>query len=380
MKRPYLVHFMSIFTEDFISLKASVGLKTPVSPMAESDLIKFTPQFPIQNYNLLGLHKFQLKFVGMNSENESLYQKILESDPYGNFFFKIPLTEATNQIKVWHIYEVSFIPGIELHLGSYLPLNVCGVKSYAICDFDKTLLDTRYSTTKDVYRSLTSPLDQFKEVPESIDLLNNFINKNYHPFILSASPHFYEDNIRDWLYRRGIFTAGIFLKDYRRVFNLLEGELTPKDIKMQGLYKLGHLIDIVLMAGIPNNLALIGDNYESDPLIYVLFSKILKGRKDPRHVWKTIKKYSIFKTSSLQNAKLLNKIYQLGNLKQKFSHNGEDEYTLNIQIYIRKKYKDDVISLPEDLKAELNTIKAYETINHLINKVGPNKTKTPILK
>ena len=360
MKRPHLVHFLSIFSEDFISVKASVTFKESVfNP--ENELELFTPRFPIQNYKLLNANKFHLKFVGMNSKNLEIFQKSFESDNYGNFNFKIPLTDKTNQIKVWQVYEIGHLEGIELHLGSYIPLFIEAPKKFVICDFDKTLVDTRYSSTKDILRSLTQPLENFPTLNVSLDLLQDYIKKDFHPFILSASPHFYEDAIRDWLYQNGVYTAGIFLKDYRRVFNLFEGDLTPKDLKLQGLYKLNHLLDIISMAGIPDKLVLMGDNFESDPIIYLIFSKIIKGRRDPWAVWKKIKEFSIFKTSNTQNSQLLNKIYQLKNLKTRIEPDHNEQYPIDIKIYIRKKTENDLLKLPDDFSDESKSIELYTT-------------------
>ena len=161
---------------------------------------------------------------------------------------------------------------------------------------------------------MTKPLKAFPDVKKSIELLKSFIKKGYHPFILSASPHFYENAIRDWLYQNKIFTAGIFLKDVRQVFSLWDGDLSPKDITHQGLYKLNQLLDIINMTDIPDELVLMGDNFESDPVIYLAFSQMLQNKEDPWVIWKNLKAHKDFNLSKKQDAKFLSKIFQIKTL------------------------------------------------------------------
>jgi hypothetical protein len=297
-------------------------------------------------------------------ESTLLYKKSFESDSFGNFNFKIPLTEDRNEIEILQLYEVRKRPGLELHLGAYLPLRIYSPKKIIICDFDKTLVDTKYSTTKEVYRSLTRPLEDFPTIVSSVNLLKKFIHEGYHPFILSASPHFYEDAMRDWLYKNNIFSAGIFLKDYRHFFSFLEGDLMTKDFKGQGLYKLNHLLDILLMTGIPDELTLMGDNFESDPIIYLTLAKILSMNIDPWIIWNDIKDKEVFQLKRKQNSQLLNKIFQIDNLinrRKKDKHNK----SIMIKIFIRKKYQDDQLNIPEKYQRQrklLNLIELYDGI------------------
>lgn len=355
MKRPHLVHFLAIKTADHIAVKASVTMKeTNILDMVE--LEKITPSFPIQSFRLLNSSDFTMKIVGLDEAHNEVYVKQHESDSFGNFYFKIPLTTNERQkISVLQVYETKKTPGLEYILGSYIPLDISKGKKIIICDFDKTLVDTKYSTTKEVYKSLTSPLESFPVVPHSIEILREFINKGYHPFILSASPHFYEDAMRDWLYQNKIFTAGIFLKDYRKIFSIFEGDLTPKDLKIQGLYKLNHLLDILHMTGIPDELTLMGDNFESDPLIYMGLAKMLRGRTEPRKMWAELKSFDAFQLSRKQDSQLLNKIYQLHSLTQR-----ENKKDLKVEIFIRKKASEMQLSAPEMFAAELPNITLYD--------------------
>ncbi len=363
MKRPHLVHFLAIVTDDSINVKASVTLKENL--LAQNLEIELpTPKFPIQALRLLNAYQFTMKIVGFSKNQQEIYKRSFESDSFGNFNFKIPLTEITREIEILQIYETKKRPGLELLLGNYIPLKILSPKKLIICDFDKTLVDTKYSTTKEVYFSLTRPIEINPTVSSSVEILMRYIKKGHHPFILSASPHFYEEAIRDWLYKNNIFTAGIFLKDYRHFFSFLEGELTRKDLKLQGLYKLNHLLDILLMTGIPDELVLMGDNFESDPIIYMTLVKILKGDIEPWVIWNEIKEQEIFLLNKTQNSKFLNKIYQLDTLLAKKKKAKKE---INVKIYIRKRFKDDkldVAHIYENYKKYTKYIRMYDGLYH----------------
>jgi len=361
MKRPHLVHCMAIINQDSINIKASVTLRENlIAKISDIELEIPTPKFPIQALRLLNQYQFTIKLVGFDKEHNEVFKKTYESDTFGNFNFKIPLTKERESIEVIQIYEIKRRPGLELLLGTIIPLRILNPKKIIICDFDKTLVDTKYSTTKEVYHSLTRPMHEFPTVKSSLEILKSYIDKGFHPFILSASPHFYEDAMRDWLYSNGVFSAGIFLKDYRHFFSFLEGELSPKDLKAQGLYKMNHLLDILLMTGIPNQLVLMGDNFESDPAIYLIMAKILKESNDPWFLWNQIKEKEIFNLHKKQNSQFLNKIFQLDNQKSRFM---KIHKSIDLKIYIRKKFKDDQLNLDHDfdhLRKYSQFIELYE--------------------
>ncbi len=357
MKRPSIVHFLAIITNDFINIRASIALKeNPLYLTKESD--KIGPANPIQNFKLLSSNDFTIKLVGLDSSHKEVYKKNFDSDQFGNFNFKIPLTDERRKIEVLQVYEVKNSPGLELILGSFIPLVITTPKNLVISDFDKTLVDTRYHTTKEVYYSLTKSIDHFPTVPNSVDIIKNYIRDGYHPFILSASPHFYEDAMRDWLYQNQIYTAGIFLKDYRHIFSLFEWDLTPKDLKIHGLYKLNHLLDMLLMTGVPDNLILMGDNFESDPAIYMALSKMLREDMDPWLIWKSLIKHDAFASNKKQDSQILNKIYQLQNLVNRRDQNGQSRS--QIKIFIRKKGDEKEVNLPEDFKTQSHLIQLYD--------------------
>lgn len=356
MKRPQLVHFLSILTDDYVAINALVTMKE--NALAQSsvpaELEKLAPPFPIQAFRLLSAYDFKMKLVGLDENQNVIYKKSFDSDSFGAFNFKIPLTSETKKMVVLQLYEIGKEPGLEIHLGTAIPLRIDDPKKIIICDFDKTLVDTRYSTTKEVFNSLTKPLESFPTLTKSVEILQSYIKDNHHPFILSASPHFYEDAMRDWLYQNHIYTAGIFLKDYRRVFNFFETDLTPKDLKVQGLYKLNHLLDILLMTGIPKELVLMGDNFESDPIIYLTMAMIIKRDFEPHKLWSIVKEQDAFQFNKKQNSQFLNKIYQLNSMISRLPHSVE------LKIYIRKKSQETQIKVPSLFTKRLNLIELYE--------------------
>ncbi len=188
----------------------------------------------------------------------------------------------------------------------------------------------RYSTMKELFTSLRNPIHYFPPVASSIELIQDYIGKGYQPFVVSASPHFYENAIRDWLYQRQIFTGNIFLKDYRSIFSFFEGDLSTKDLRSQGFYKLNNIVNILLMTGIPDDLVLVGDGFESDTLIYLTLAAVLVGRYDPWTIWNNIKKEESFKLTNQQHFRFLSKFYQLKNMSDVHPPG-------KIKIYIRTK-------------------------------------------
>jgi hypothetical protein len=365
MKRPQLIHFLAIKTNEYIAIKASLTMGDVREKSKQSEF-SLTPRFPIQASRLLGSNNFKIKIVGLNNKQQEIFSKSFSSDSFGGLHFKIPLNNETNGIEVIQVYETSQYEGVHLHLGTYIPQSIINPKKIIICDFDKTLVDTRYSTTKELYKSLTSPLESFPTLELSVVKLKEHIANGFHPFILTASPHFYEEAIRDWLFQNQIYTAGIFLKDYREVFSFTEGNLRPKDLKVQGLYKLNHLLDILLMIGIPKELALMGDNFEADPIIYLTMAHILTEESDPWRLWNTVKEQESFKLSSKQNSQLLNKMYQFKSLiknnKDSFADN-EDSKT-SVKIYIRKIADENDVKVPIPiLKDKIDLIELYKGTN-----------------
>ncbi|POB14563.1 hypothetical protein C0Z22_05575 [Halobacteriovorax sp. DA5] len=354
MKRAKAVNFLAIQTNNYLNLKADFTMSENLYSK-NKDFEKFEARFPIQAYKLLRAYEFEIKVVALDQNNKELFTKNLETDSYGGLLAKIPLPrDCKDCLAKIEAYEISKYPGLELHLGTFIPLKITDNRKIIICDFDKTLVETKYSKPSEIYDSLTSPLKNYPTLDNSVKLLKSYIEMGYHPFILSASPHFYEDAIRDWLYANEIFTAGIFLKDYRRILSILENDLTPKDIKTQGIYKLGHLLDIVNMTDIPSSVVLMGDNFESDPLIYLTFSELLSGRVEPRQLWNELKRVEDFKVTARQNGLFLNKIFQI---KDNVKHHGLDK---EVKIYIRKKGNESQLNIRAPFNSYHGKIELYD--------------------
>lgn len=393
MKRPEIVNFLAILNEEFLSIRASITMaqskldSTPLqslqslSPLnslsalhaldalEELDPLNiegkiFTPSFPIEAFRQLSSHHFVMKLWFNNGGPKEQFGRVFDSDAFGNFFFKIPrATIATlfdpKDLNAINVFETRTRRGLELNLGTFFPIKILGHKKIVICDFDKTLVDTRYSTTKEVYRSLTKPLSTFPTVTRSLQILKDAVAEGFHPFILSASPHFYEGAIRDWLYQNHVYTAGIFLKDYRQVFSLFDGDLSPKDLKKQGLYKLTHLLDILSMTGVPDELVLMGDNFESDPVIYLTLLQIILELNDPWAIWKNLGEFDAFTMSTKQNSLILNKIYQLSNAVKLKKKNQTNKELCEIKIYIRKSVDEQKLKIKDSLLPLKNYITLY---------------------
>ncbi len=308
MKRPQIVNLLAIDSGEHIHIRSSVAfLSDTYQSKIESAI--FSPSKPWDARHLLKGQIFSLKLIGLNDQKIPIYQNHFDSDAFGNFFFKIPSYignsghDPSKRIQVINLYETLSYSGLEILIGNVYPLRIQDSPKIVISDFDKTLVDTQFETFKELYYSLTHPIIDFPPVPSSIDIFKKYTTQAYQPFILSASPHFYERSIRDWLYQHNIYTAGIFLKDYRNFINLLlNNELVTKDIKNQGYYKLNHLLNIISMTGIPSELVLMGDNRESDHIIYTFFAEILKKKSDPWAVWNKSKGHKLFTmTNNLWN-------------------------------------------------------------------------------
>lgn len=314
MRRPQPVHFTAISTDHHLSIRASLSFSSQARHQFwQNPLPGLPPIRPIESVGLLTSRRFRLRIIGMDKEGHELINREYDSDSFGDFNLRIPHPEA-GPVERLLIFETRTRPGLDLLIGSFIPLNVRDHRRILITDFDKTLVDTRYHSPRELYLSLRKPLGYFPPVPNSIELIKKYMHDGFNAFVLSASPHFYENALRDWLYRNQIFTSHIYLKDYRRVFSLFEGELAPKDLKAQGFYKLNHLVNILLMTGIPDELVLVGDGFESDTIIYLTLASVIQGRQDPWVVWNSVKKDEGFKLTNRQHFKFLSKFYQLKNL------------------------------------------------------------------
>jgi phosphatidate phosphatase APP1 len=325
MNRPYLVNFSAIDCDTHISIRANIT--NSYTPLIDKKN-KIESTSPIQSIRLFSKDNFRIKILGFTDKNDNVFSKEFDSDSYGRFEIQIPHDSSKSKITRLLTYETSQLRGIDIHLGNFLPLHIKNPKKLLISDFDKTLVDTKYHTAKEMYYSLNKPLNYFPTVKNSVDKIKYYIDESYQPFILSASPHFYENAIRDWLYQNNIFTSHVYLKDYRDFISVFDGAMTSKDLKQQGFYKLGQLVDILLMTGIPDHIVLMGDGFESDPYIYLTLRSLIKDKADPWKLWSSIKNHSIFNLTTKQNSYFLTKFYRLSELSKQ-------KGTIEFKIYIR---------------------------------------------
>ncbi len=326
MNRPYLVNFSAIASDSSISIKATIS-DSPVSGKS-TDQAKIAAPTPIQSIKLFSKNFYRIKVQGLSSESSVIYDKDFDTDDYGIFTIKISELVNGSQITKLRLYEISALQSIQVHLGSLILNKIQSPKKIIISDFDKTLVETKYATIRELYSSLSKPLSHFPTIAPSLDILKSYISKDFQPFILSASPHFYEKSIRDWLYQNEVFASSIFLKDYRDFISLFSGDLSRKDLTSHGYYKLNQLVEILLMTGLPKNLVLIGDGFESDPFIYLTLSSLIKDKADPWALWKSIKNNKIFSLNNKQDSYFLTKFYRLSEMSRKV----ED---IDLEIYIR---------------------------------------------
>jgi hypothetical protein len=338
MKRPNLGHFLCVETSEHFAFKASLFLKS-ANPMARAEIAS-TPlglaRDPAKSLSMLRAYKASLKILALNENGEVLWQDHFSSDAYGHclwFKKKNTLSDPNMKVQAFTLFETGYRKGLELHLGSTYPWVISERPTKVIiCDFDKTLVETKYSTTKEMYLSLTSPLIDFPIVYGGLNILKHFTSEGFRPFILSASPHFYEVAIRDWLYQQEFYQTALFLKDYRQFYTWWgDGPLESKDIKYQGLYKLDQLITSVLMSSLPEELVLVGDQFESDPIIYALFHELYLQKVDAWTLWKTIESEPAFRLTIKQNSHLLNRLYYVENALKARKVAGR-----SCQIFIRK--------------------------------------------
>jgi len=363
------VHFWPILNEEQLAIRASVALQNSykktnasffqtISNFNMSDLEGLVPSNPLQEFGLMGGRKFEIRLIASDQDHIKIFDRQYDSDSIGNFDIKIPLEKSWQKIRFIEVFEMYTHPGIEINLGTYMPIEVNHPRNLVISDFDKTLVDTRYSTGKEVFYSLTRPIQYFPSLTGSVEIFKNYISKGYRPFILSASPHFYENAMRDWLLQNKIYGAAIFLKDYRLALSFFEGALRPKDLKVHGLYKLNHLLDIIAMTGIPENLILMGDNFESDPVIYLTFCLCLKTNIEPWQLWNYVKRLESFQLSRRQDSLFLNKIFQLKNQQKRFLNTFGK--TPNVTIYIRKKGQEQGLEVGKIFEEVMPSIVLYD--------------------
>lgn len=269
-----------------------------------------------------------LKLEIFDSSKKLITNGDFTTDRFGNLntTLSLPPKIAPHLIKIY-----SLKPHYQF-LAEVSPERLGRHENIVICDFDKTLVETQYHSLKEIYDSLTNSLNRYPVVKKSVELFRDLLKKDYHPFIVSASPHFYELTIRQWLAEQNLPQCPITLKNFRDIFSRWYDRLTLKDLAIHGNYKLHAILDILLMTGIPKNLALIGDSSETDAEIYLIIKKILTSDAGAWALWQEVKDKKCFRLTPRQSSKILRKINLLhGKIKLARGRGTQVE----VHIYIR---------------------------------------------
>lgn len=322
IKRPELLSCIILKNPYYYSFRIIVGI-------IKNNKDKEKETTPWQNIGRASRQRLKLKIIAFKSDTSSIFQQEYWTNELGILELKIPTYKINENINYFKIYETSHHPGLSLILGNYIPHAIPENFKIVISDFDKTLVETKYSNPQEVYRSLSSPLSDFPTIKEGLRLFKSYIEQNAIPFIVSAGPHFYERPIKDWLYQQGILNNEVFLKDYKSILGPFSGQLTLKDITYHGFYKLQSILKILSMTHIPRELALIGDGFEADPYIYLTIEKLLTKSTDPWHLWNEIKKLPQFTQTNRQKTSLLDLFFTIYEMKSKLS------FTPIVKIHIR---------------------------------------------
>jgi len=267
--RPELIQglFFKKDSELYLSLKIAATL--------ERDYKEYLR--PISNWPMLLPRTYQLMIRFFDGTQEIADSKLeLTTNLYGEI--KITTLLPNNKISSLKIYEVGSDPGISFYIGLYQINEITPKTKLIITDFDKTLIKTKYKTTSEIIRALTNRLTIFDRIESTYHKIKNEMQEKTTTLVLlSASPHFYAKPIKDWLKVNWLGEAAIILKDAREVLFHYKSNLSFKDLRLQGFYKLNALLDLVNLIGLPDEISLYGDAEESDPQIYSIFAEICKG-------------------------------------------------------------------------------------------------------
>ena len=118
MDRPYLVNFSAIISENQLSIRASItDSKTSIQQTEKS-----LHSRPIQSLGLFSKESYRLKIVALNAKNETIFKREYDSDSFGRFEIKANAKFQGGQIEKLVAFETSKINGLDLYLGSFLPL------------------------------------------------------------------------------------------------------------------------------------------------------------------------------------------------------------------------------------------------------------------
>ena len=307
--RPALLKWVCIARDESIHVLTEVDREEFHQALWKKSKQLTSISTPWEHLRIFAEKKFVLFIMGLSATGDVIYKRFFYGHVNGQFQFQIPRSSGQGiPIHSIKVYEAGTKIGTYFYLGTFLPQILTTPSKIIITDFDKTLVETKYATTKEMWKSIRSPIHRFPSLQIGLDLLQLNIIKGHQSFVVSASPYFYERPIRQWLYQHHIYTATIFLKDYRIILSPLNFFLGTKDIKTHGFYKLSQILTILELTGIPDELILMGDNYESDPIIYKLVYALLMRKLDGHMALRFIEKIPAFKMNVTQKSFFLSSI------------------------------------------------------------------------
>ena len=142
--RPKVISQNSICSGKVLSLKLSIAYVS----VNQDGSKKITP---ISRLSLLQKNKFNLA-IKIQTATES-HERLISTDNFGTVYLKQKLKDP-KQI-IYKAYAINQTQNIKFFLGKYEPSILDNDKNIIVSDFDKTLVDTKYSTIKELYHSLT---------------------------------------------------------------------------------------------------------------------------------------------------------------------------------------------------------------------------------
>jgi phosphatidate phosphatase APP1 len=233
---------------------------------------------PLDGIFLFSKNLFKLNIIFKNAQNKTIDNFPCTTDNYGNLSKSFAFTLSPHLQDCFQVEIVDLASKRSLH--TLRLLNLQEQNRVVICDFDKTLVATKYSNATEIINNLMTTIPDSYKIQKSIDILKKTISEGHHSFILSASPHFFAPTIKKWLERSKIPITGIFLKDFRPLLSKKLKFLTFSLFTNQVYFKIKSIINILSLTGVPKELVLIGDDYESDHEIYLWIKQILAHNID----------------------------------------------------------------------------------------------------
>lgn len=152
------------------------------------------------------------------------------------------------------------------------------MKLVARFDLDKTYLRSEFETFSDLAKSALERADQKRPVPGATELLHELSRQGAFLHVLSGSPKQLRSSIRLRLKLDGIALNKLTLKP--NLQNLLR--LRLRSLKDQLGYKLHALLaasdeEAITRGPEPSVELLVGDDSETDALVYSLYADVLEG-------------------------------------------------------------------------------------------------------